>query len=596
MSNHTRNSGIQRRRFLQGAALAGGIGLAGCAEDDPADDPDQELGERVPTLDIEYWSNLGLVSSSMEGSLPIIEENFEDLGIDLNIVPTEFATQAANAATDSRTYEIGFWYHTSVPDRSDPQEMTRRYSVDWAGADGNSNPSQYANCDYSVLAVGQQSAPTEEDRREMVNEAHSIMSEDMAHIPLFPTLGYGLIYEDQIEVEGVSDARGLGTANTPSMVQSRPIGDADAIITNVVVNVVEQTNFILSGDSSTHNIWSHLPFSTLTEYDENYDLVNMLAEDYEVEDDGATITAELRDAEFHNGDPVTSEDVQFTFQHMWENPEVYPHVQNPPGDEFTIELIDDRTVSFQFEQPYLPLITQSWPRWGIVHKDSWIEAGVEDDPEGVTLDPIIGSGPFQVSHFEYGEGMILEPFDGHPVHQPDPDTQIILEVYRDVTAAYNSFETGDLNWVSGISADDSRRADEDIDGIQIQTSLGFNPYILYPQFPVAPTKFREFRNAMGTALDRERMNQLVFHGDNEIDLFSGVLQETHPWRPPEDMLTQFTDNPNGDIEAAREVLADAGWGWDGDGNLHYPPDADLDPLWPDGETPSPDDFPCLEDL
>ena len=41
---------------------------------------------------------------------------------------------------------------------------------------------------------------------------------------------------------------------------------------------------------------------------------------------------------------------------------------------------------------------------------------------------------------------------------------------------------------------------------------------------------------------------------------------------------------------------DAGWGWDGDGELHYPPDADLEPLWPEGEEPSVDDFPCLEEM
>lgn len=597
MLNGTNPNRIDRRRFLQGAAVAGGIALAGCAEDDdPGVDPDEELGERVPTVDIEYWSNLGLVSSSMEGALPIIEENLNDVGITVNIAPTEFATQVANVAADNRTHELAFWYHTSVADRIDPHEMTRRYAADWAGGDGNSNPANWANCDFSYPAIGQQSAETEEQRQEMVYEAHSILSEDMATIPLYPTLGYGLIYEDQIELGGVSDERGLGSSNTPSFVNSRPTGEADALITNIVVNPVEQTNFFLSNDSSTHAIWSHLIFSSLTEYDENYELVNMLAEDYEITEGGSQITVELRDAEFHNGDPVTSEDVQFTFEHIWGNPGAYPHVHNPPGDEFSIEVIDEKTTEFSFEEPFLPLVTQGWPRWGIVHKESWIEAGAEENPEGVSLDPIIGSGPFQIDHFEYGEGMILEPFDGHPVHQPDPDHRVIMEVYRDTTAAYNAFETGELNYVSGVSPDDVRRAEDSIEGIEIQLSIGFNPYILYPQFPVAPSKFHEFRNAVGTALDRERMNQLVFHGENEVDLHAGVLQSTHPFRPPDDMMTQFTDDPHGDIEAARQVLGDAGWGWDDDGNLHYPEDADIEPLWPEGEEPAVDDFPCLEDF
>lgn len=45
----------------------------------------------------------------------------------------------------------------------------------------------------------------------------------------------------------------------------------------------------------------------------------------------------------------------------------------------------------------------------------------------------------------------------------------------------------------------------------------------------------------------------------------------------------------GDVEAARQALSDAGWGWDDQGNLHYPEGAELE-AWPEGETPNPDNF------
>jgi peptide/nickel transport system substrate-binding protein len=62
------------------------------------------------------------------------------------------------------------------------------------------------------------------------------------------------------------------------------------------------------------------------------------------------------------------------------------------------------------------------------------------------------------------------------------------------------------------------------------------------------------------------------------------------------MLPTFTDDPTGDAEGAQQVLVDAGWGWDDQDNLHYPADADLSPRWPDGEAPSPDNFPCLDTI
>jgi peptide/nickel transport system substrate-binding protein len=59
------------------------------------------------------------------------------------------------------------------------------------------------------------------------------------------------------------------------------------------------------------------------------------------------------------------------------------------------------------------------------------------------------------------------------------------------------------------------------------------------------------------------------------------------------MLATITDKPEGDIEEAKQVLRDAGWGQDDDGNWHYPPDADLSPRWPKDGKPSASEFPCL---
>lgn len=89
---------------------------------------------------------------------------------------------------------------------------------------------------------------------------------------------------------------------------------------------------------------------------------------------------------------------------------------------------------------------------------------------------------------------------------------------------------------------------------------------------------------------------MAVRGEAEPDTYSSFWAKGHPWRAPDDMLHQFTDQPSGDPDAAKQVLRDAGWAWDDNGNLHYPPDADLEPLWSQGEAPTAEDFPCLEDM
>jgi peptide/nickel transport system substrate-binding protein len=61
------------------------------------------------------------------------------------------------------------------------------------------------------------------------------------------------------------------------------------------------------------------------------------------------------------------------------------------------------------------------------------------------------------------------------------------------------------------------------------------------------------------------------------------------------LYEQGNGSVTGDEEAARQVLSEAGWGWDDNGNLHYPPDADLSPKWPKGSIPPVGDIPCLNE-
>jgi peptide/nickel transport system substrate-binding protein len=130
------------------------------------------------------------------------------------------------------------------------------------------------------------------------------------------------------------------------------------------------------------------------------------------------------------------------------------------------------------------------------------------------------------------------------------------------------------------------------DVAQINTLNGFHPYNLFPQIPQAPVKFGDFRHAVGAAINRVAINDLAFQGKSYATLQSTLFLKNHPWSHPDPVT--YTDDPQGNVEEARQILEDAGFGWDGDGNLRYPADADLSPLWPARETPHPAHFPFLQ--
>jgi len=241
------------------------------------------------------------------------------------------------------------------------------------------------------------------------------------------------------------------------------------------------------------------------------------------------------------------------------------------------------------------MLTRVAAFWGILHKETWESGGAPENPQEFEFDPKIGSGPFEVNSFEVGENLVLDPHDGHPVI--DTDTGIFFQGFTDVQTIFESFRNNDLQMVFGLTPALAERLEEEMsDTAFVSPSQGHSPGILIsPQYNIAPTKFEEFRDAIGKAINRQEVNQIAYRGTSDTTTYSELMLDPHPWSPPKDMLYQFIDDPTGDLDIARQALVDEGWGIDDDGNLRYPQDADVSPLWPEGESPTSEHgFACLD--
>ena len=581
--------GANRRQVLSLLGATTAASLAGCSGllgDDSEGDGD--LGERVPPLVLEYWTGLGGDSKIFEDTSPVVQEAAEALGMELEIAPTQFTEQIGHVANDERTHDISYWSFGFAPDRLDPDEWCRRFSTTWAGADGDHNPSNWANCEYTEPALAQASAQTESERQELVNESQEILTSEYAAIPVAGQVSFTAYRTDEVEIGGAGTA-GINRQNPYVYVESTP-KNGDSFTAFTSPEMLETTNFGVIESSTSQGVWNKLVHSTLTQYDSNLELTNVLADEWEASNGGRTITVTLKDATFHNGDPVTAEDVQFTFEQLVRHPGTYTQASNPPYD--SIDVVDDKTVEFNLEEPFLPLVSRVWPRWGIFHKETWVDGGAVENPEEFSMDPVIGSGPFEINQLESGSFMELVPHDGHPTMSPDHN--VVFRVYREPQAMFQGFQANEVQMIAELSPGLFERVQE-MDNAEAVSTTKHTPFGLYPQTPKAPLKFKELRQALGMALNRQKINNLGFLGETEPEYAGTLFTNVHPWRPPDDRLTKFTEEPEGEPEAARQLLEDAGYGYDGDGNLHYPPDADLTPLWPAEELPPEEDFPCLSE-
>lgn len=598
---------VKRRRLLKAMSVATATSVAGCsASDEPNDDNgsdgnnggnkgqeannvQDEPGERVPSLTLSYFANRAGYTKTQEDTMPTLVEAGEAIGATVEPTPVEFTTMIDNTINDQRTTDWIYVVYSLSPGRLDPDAMTRWWAIDWAGGNGRNNFSNWANCDYSMPALQQKFASNEKEREQLINEAHSILTDEFPVLPVAGVVSYTAARTDNVTPNRLGQGKFYPT-NVPAYIYTEPTS-GDSYTAAGLPSMVETTNFPTSSSLNNLTPWTHLIHSPLLEYDENYELQNCLASNYEVNNDFQQVVVELADATFHNGDSVTAEDVKFTFDYLQNNRGSFPYARDLPLD--SIEVVDDKTVEFNLEEAFPTLVTISFQRWGILHKQTWEEGGARENPQSFEFDPAIGSGPFELTDIELGQAMKLEPHDGHPVHESD--TGIVFRAYRNSESMTQSIQSGELDVAISLSLSQYNDVQER-SNIEAYVTEGFAPWTVHPQCPKPPNKFTEFRHAFGRALNRQKLNELAFQGNTFTPMDATPILENHPWRPPEDQITKYTDDIQGDPEGARQVLEDAGWGWDDNGNLRYPADADLSPVWPEGETPSEEDFPCMDDL
>ena len=596
MSENDKRQAIDRRTLLSSLSAAGAMVLAGCGGDGGGDGGGgggEDLGERVPTQTLQHytgWYQMESAAEALSQQLP------ERLGLDVEIAALDVATAVGNVFSDNRFSSMPIYYISNTTDGTVAWE---RYVIDLAGNPGG-NVSQWPNCAYSVLMREQRKIPDQERRTEVLHEAQSIRSNDLAILNLGLPFDNTWAYRpDDLELN--EDRIGNGTIfpfNTRLYETMEPVGDSEFIeIADNQTHYYNDTNIYTNQDQV--GPWNNLIHSKLFYVDvENEDpgfMNNDLAESVEVSDDGLEYTVELdEDATFHNGDPVTAQDVKFSFELLAGNPGIY---LDAPNIEMTVEPVSEKTARFELEEQYAPLVTRDFHTWGILHRDTWVEAGALDDPENARPDPgdIVGNGPFQLTSFTSGEGLTAEPYTDHHTFDPHPDANLSFNVFTDQTSLFSALRSGDIH--AGITSPPQREQIREnlSDQLNIAPGLSNVELILVPQWPMAPTKFFEFREAVAMGINYQEIEALTTLGEREPDLYAETTSRAHPRRAPDEMLyEQGNGSVSGDMEAARERLREEGWGWDGDGRLHYPQDADLSPRWEAEGNPDPADYPCLD--
>ncbi len=349
--------------------------------------------------------------------------------------------------------------------------------------------------------------------------------------------------------------------------------------------------FIVKGNSPTGIglIFDTLMVSALDQGSTQYGL---LAEWYEHPADWSWAAFKLRDgARWHDGRPVTAEDVVFSFDILVTkgHPQYRFYYANVTGARD----MGEGVVRFDFDQTGNRELPHIMGQLAILPKHWW--EGREFDRS--SLEPMLSSGPYKIGDFETGRFVEYKRVPDYwgadlPVnigkHNMD---SIRYEIFLDAEAAFEAFKSGQFDfrdensaskWAQGYDFPAARaglvkREEVVTDGPKTTQTFAFN--LRRPKF-----QDRRVREAIGLAFDFEHTNRTIYFSQyarprSYFQGSEGLMQTGAPegaelalleslrgqvpeevfgpaWTPPE---TDGSGRNRRELRRATELLREAGW-------------------------------------
>lgn len=173
------------------------------------------------------------------------------------------------------------------------------------------------------------------------------------------------------------------------------------------------------------------------------EFVPELATDWSVAEDGTTWTMHIRDdAVFHDGEPLTAEDVAFSIQ-LYKDTEDFPYLPSYAAYFKTIEATDATTVTLTTAEP-IGNFEANIVFMYVLPKHIWEDV---EDPIEFQNEEMIGSGPFKLADYERRQFTELAANEDYWKGRPFIDG-VILQTYRNSDARVQALTGGEVDAIS----------------------------------------------------------------------------------------------------------------------------------------------------
>ncbi len=518
-------------------------------------------GDQVRPLTL--WARTQAANPQAYQAAQLIAQNWRQLGLDVEVRGIPRPQQSDLVWYNRDKWDVTMWQMVGRPERSDPDEFVFNLFHSTTAPTGY-NFVGYINPEYDAIAEQQRRTTNVEERRELVFKAQEIIDEDQVYAFLVYPAKVFAFDNTVFAADSVVEQPGLGIKNFWTYVGAEPISDQRDMILNSSDELNAINPFYISGATDswvTELIWDRLMRIGPDGLPQPW-----AAETVTWNDDNSLDVTLRSGMTWHDGQPVTSEDVVFSFTAPATGdlvPMYKPFVSNIAS----IEAIDELTVRFTLNEPSAAFLTSSLAKLNLAPKHVWepLLASIEgtgDNAESIIEETRIGSGPFRYARWNFQEEVVLEANADH-WSAPNVDRWII-RVVPNVEASLGMLRRGEINFMSDYTGDpqvllDVASEDGDLEVID-SVDIGFQ-YLAF-NHRRAPFNDTALRKALSLVIDRNLMVAAAWNGF-AVPANSHVSPALSYWH------NDATDEMQTGLEIAKALLAEGGYEVI-DGKLHYP--------------------------
>ncbi len=416
----------------------------------------------------------------------------------------------------------------------------------------------YDNPKINQLAEAQQVEMVAEKRQALVHEAQQVLFDDTARSPIVYPSMTNAYREDRLA--GLVPMLGEGIGSFWS---------------DLSVSVKKGDGYVRTGQTSPLKNLNPVSATDSNEFKELrmiYDRLVQVAPDGSVQPwaaksidivDATTVDIVLRDGmKFHDGKPVTIEDIKFTFDYhkKWKAPFFISSLEKFES----VDITGANSLRIKLTSPHAPLMINFFCSIFILPQHIW-----KDIPDKAKVDDVlnfanekpVGSGPFKFDYWDRGKELKVS---ANPDHFSAPKCAGIIRItYGSHDAMAAAIEAGECDRTRYILKPALVQDLNKLPGVVGKGYASHGFYDLGYNHRRGPLADPAFRKAMDMIIPRDVIRQVVMSGFAENG--GSVIAPANKFWHNAAVKSRRTN-----VKKAREVLAAAGYTWDGDGNILYP--------------------------